>query len=141
MDTLTKVYNDDLRSSADISRIKTLITKGIGELDDILNNVDAESADVLGALMSIDEVVRSARKARDDLHFILMEWDPIFAKWKGLQMVRSQEIDKALSATYQLLARRFETGKSIVTKRTPVSAPVKSSTADDAANKAAPKKN
>ena len=70
-----KVYSDDLRTATDISRITILIGKGLGELDTILNNVDAESADVLGALMSIDEVVRSVRKARDDLHYNLMEWD------------------------------------------------------------------
>ncbi|MEQ9447526.1 MAG: hypothetical protein RLN70_01310, partial [Rhodospirillaceae bacterium] len=55
--TLVKVYADDMRASADISRVKTLLGKGIGELDDILDSVDAESADILGALMSIDEVV------------------------------------------------------------------------------------
>ncbi len=117
LEKLTKVYSDDIRTSADIGRIKILIAKGLSELDDILANVDAESADILGALMSIDEVVRSVRKARDNLHYILMEWDPVIAKWKNLQLVRSQEIDRALSTTYQLLAQRFETGKSIVTKR------------------------
>lgn len=117
LESLVKVYADDLRTSADIGRIKSLTDQGIREFDDILDNVDAESADVLGALMSIDEVVRAVRRARDDLHFILMEWDPVLAKWKGLDMVRSQEIDRALSATYKLLAGRFETGKSIVSKR------------------------
>lgn len=117
LEKLTKIYSDDIRTSADIGRIKILIAKGLGELSDILSNVDAESADILGALMSIEEVVRSVRKARDDLHYILMEWDPVIAKWQNLQMVRSQEIDGALLTTYQLLAKRFETGKSIVTKR------------------------
>jgi hypothetical protein len=120
---LVKVYNDDMRTSADIGRIKTLLGKGLRELDDILNSVDAESADILGALMSIDKVVQSVRKARDDLHYILMEWDPIIAQWKDLQLVRSQEIDRALSATYKLLATRFETGRSIVSKRKPGPAP------------------
>ncbi len=136
LEKLTKVYNDDIRTSSDIGRIKILIAKGLSELSDILGNVDAESADILGALMSIDEVVRSVRKARDDLHYILMEWDPVIAKWKNLQMVRSQEIDRALSTTYQLLAKRFETGKSIVTKRQaspPSAGPAKT---DNASSKA-----
>ena len=115
--TLKKVYNDDIRTSSDIARIKTLIGMALGELDDILNNVDAESADILGALMSIDEVVQSVRRARDDLHYILMEWDPVIALWKGLPLVRSKDIDTALSAAYKLLAMRFNTGKSIVSKK------------------------
>ncbi len=116
LEVLKKIYNDDIRTSADISRIKTLLGMGLGEVDDILNNVDAESADVLGALMSINEVVASVRQARDDLHYILMEWDPVIDKWKNLALVRSQDIDRALSATYKLLAQRFDTGKSIVSK-------------------------
>lgn len=116
LETLKKVYNDDIRTSSDIARIKTLIAMGLSELDNILNNVDAESADILGALMSINEVVQSVRRARDDLHYILMEWDPVIAKWKDLALVRCKDIDQALSATYKLLAMRFDTGKSIVSK-------------------------
>jgi hypothetical protein len=51
--------------------------------------------------------------------FILMEWDPVLAKWQNLEMVRSQEIDKALSVTYQFLAKRFSTGKSIRNRAAP----------------------
>jgi hypothetical protein len=115
--TLKKSYSEEIRTSSDILRIKTLIGMGLGELDKILNNVDVELSDILGALMSVDEVVLSVRKARDDLHCILMEWDSVIAKWKGLELARSKEIDLALSATYKLLAMRFNTGKSIVSKQ------------------------
>lgn len=116
LETLTKVYSGDLRVSADISRMKILIVKGANELRGVLDKVDAETADVMGALMSIEAVIKSVRKARDELHHILMEWDPAMAKWQNLDMVRSQEIDRALSATYQFLAQRFSTGKSMMTQ-------------------------
>ena len=114
LEGLTKVYNTDLRVSADIGRMKILIVKGIHELRDILDNVDAEVADVLGALKSIENVIKAVRKARDELHHILMEWDPTMAKWQNLNMVRSPEIDKAMTSTYQFLAGRFSTGKSMM---------------------------
>ncbi|MHB1206200.1 MAG: hypothetical protein ACYCZX_11565 [Rhodospirillaceae bacterium] len=117
LETLTKVYSADLRVSADISRMKILIVKGINELRDILDNIDAESADVMGALMSIEYIIKAVRKARDDLHHILMEWDPAMARWQNLNMVKSQEIDKAMSVTYQFLAQRFSTGKSLMKKK------------------------
>ncbi len=117
LETLTKVYSADLRVSADISRMKILIVKGINELRDILDNIDAESADVMGALMSIEYIIKAVRKARDDLHHILMEWDPAMARWQNLNMVKSQEIDKAMSITYQFLAQRFSTGKSLMKKK------------------------
>lgn len=114
LETLTKVYNTDLRVSAEISRMKILIVKGAHELRDMLDNIDAETADVMGALKSIDAVIKSVRKTRDQLHYILMEWDPVLAAWRNLNMVRSQEIDRALAATYQFLAQRFSTGKSMM---------------------------
>ena len=92
------------------------MARGLNETDNILNGVDAETADVMNALMSIDDVIRAVRRARDDLHFILMEWEPVIAKWENLAMVRSPEVDRALAATYKFLALRFDTGKSLIKK-------------------------
>lgn len=117
VESLIKVYSADQRVSADLGRIKLLMVKAVAETDDIFNNIDAETADVLGALKSIDSIIKSVRKARDDLHYILMEWDPVIAKWQNLEMVRSQEVDKAMSVTYQFLAKRFSTGKSMMKAR------------------------
>ena len=116
---LAKVYNDDQRTSANISRMKVLIVRGIGEPVAILKGIDAEVADVMAALTSVDDIIRSVRKARDDLHFVLMEWDPVIASWQKLTMARSQGIDRALSATYQFLASRFSTGKSLIKRKAP----------------------
>ena len=116
LEKLTKIYGTDLRASAEVGRVKILIVKGISELRDILDKIDAESADILGALMSIDKIIKEVRKARDDLHHILMEWDPTIAKWQNLEVIKSLEIDKAMTATYQFLAKRFATGKSMMTK-------------------------
>lgn len=119
LETLTKVYSGDSRTSIDIGRMKILTLKGTNELRNILDNIDAESADILGALLSIDSIIKAVRKARDDLHHILMEWDPTMAKWQNLTMVKSQGIDRALSVTYQFLAQRFSTGKSLMTRPQP----------------------
>jgi hypothetical protein len=115
LEALTKIYTD-IRGSADVGRVKVIMVRAINETDNILNNVDAETADVMNALMSIDDVIGAVRRARDDLHFVLMEWDTVIAKWQNLTMVRSQEVDRALLATYQLLASRFSTGKSLMKK-------------------------
>jgi hypothetical protein len=117
VETLIKVCSTDQRMVADLGRIKLLMAKATAETDDIFANIDAETADVLSALMSIDDIIRAVRKTRDDMHFIMMEWDPIVARWQKLEMVRSKPIDAALSETYQFLAKRFSTGKSIMKKR------------------------
>lgn len=115
LEALTKIYTD-VRGSADVGRVKLLMARGLNETDNVLNAVDAESADVMSALMSIDDVIKAVRNARDELHFILMQWDPVIAKWQNLTMNRSQEVDRALSATYKFLASRFPTGTSLMKK-------------------------
>jgi hypothetical protein len=122
VETLAKVYTD-IRGSADVGRVKLLMARGIGETDSILNSVDAETADVMNALMSLDDVVRAVRRARDELHFVLMAWDPVIDRWKNLALVRSQDVDRALDVTYKFLASRFDTGKSIMKKAGGANAP------------------
>lgn len=117
VDALIKVCSADPRMVADLGRIKMLMAKAVAEVDGIFADIDAETADVLSALMSIDDVIRTVRKTRDDVHFIMMEWDPIIARWQTLEMVRSKPVDLALSETYQFLAKRFSTGKSIMKKK------------------------
>lgn len=115
IEALVKVYTD-LRGATEVGRVKILIAKGVNEPDNLLNIVDAETADIMNALMTIDEVIKQVRRLRDDLHFVLMEWDPIIAAWQDKAMVRSVEIDRALAMTYQFLAIRFSTGKSLMNK-------------------------
>ena len=122
VEVLIKVYSTDQKVSADLGRIKQLMIMAVAETDNVFNNIDAETADVLSALMSIEDVIRSVRKARDDVHYILMEWDSVLARWQNLEMVKSQEVDRALGMTYQFLAKRFATGKSIMKARAKIDA-------------------
>ena len=52
VEVLIKVYSGDQRMSADLGRIKILMVKAVAETDDVFNNIDAETADVLSALMA-----------------------------------------------------------------------------------------
>ena len=71
----------------------------------------------MGALQTIDKAIADVRKTRDDIHFILMQWDPVIAKWENLVPDRSQLAEKALQALYRLLASRFPSGKSLMAAR------------------------
>jgi hypothetical protein len=117
LDALTKAYSADQRVSADIGSMKLLMTKAANELNNVLDGIDAETADVLGALMSIEVIIQAVRRARDELHHILMEWDPVIVRWQNLEMVKCQPVDRALTATYQFLAQRFSTAKSLIKHR------------------------
>jgi len=117
LEKLTQVYSDDQKVSGDIGRMKILMAMGLEENQKILNDIDGETSDVLAALMTLDGLVNKIRKARDDLHYQLMEWDQIIEKWQKLEMMRGQPVDRALSTLYQFLAKRFSTAKSVMSRK------------------------
>jgi hypothetical protein len=116
LEILNKAYSGDKRIVGDISRIKALLIDGLREVFTPLAMTDAKSADIVGMLQNIDRAIADIRKARDSIHFILMEWDSILAQWEKLAPERSVPVEKAMSALYKFLALRFQTGKSILSK-------------------------
>jgi hypothetical protein len=117
LEKLVQVYSDDKKVSGDIGRMKILMAMGLEENQKILNDIDGETSDVLAALMTLDGLVNKIRKARDDLHYQLMEWDQVIEKWQKLEMMRGQPVDRALSTLYQFLAKRFSTAKSVMSRK------------------------
>jgi hypothetical protein len=117
LDALARVYHDDKRIAGEIGRLKLLIVDGVREVFTPLAMTDAKTADIVGMLQTIDKAIADIRKARDDVHFTLMEWDPIIAKWENLAIERNAASEKAMSALYKFLVVRFQTGKSIMNKR------------------------
>jgi hypothetical protein len=116
LEPLAKIYHEDKRIFGEIGRLKLLMVDGVREVFTPLAMTDAKTADIVGVLQSIDRAIADIRKARDDVHFILMEWDPIIAKWENLTLERSAEVEKAMTAVYKFLVVRFQTGKSLLSK-------------------------
>jgi hypothetical protein len=117
LDRLTKAYTNDQRVVDEIGRCKLLMTDGLRELYAPLAELDAKIADVMNALQTVDTVIAAVRQTRDDIHFVLMAWDPVIAHWEKLEPNRGQAADRALHALYHLLAGRFATGKSLMKRR------------------------
>jgi hypothetical protein len=117
LERLTKAYNNDQRTVDEIGRCKKLMIEGMREIFTPLALLDARLSDILGVLKTVDEAIATVRQTRDDIHFILMHWDPVIAKWQDLEPIKGMPIEKALIALYQFLAGRFATGKSIMKRR------------------------
>jgi hypothetical protein len=113
---MAKLYQDDKRVGGDIARIKVLIVEGMREIFTPLAMVDAKTADIVAMLQTIDRAIAEIREARDSVHFIMMDWDPILVQWHDLIVERGGAAEKALSALYKFLANRFPSGKSLMNK-------------------------
>jgi hypothetical protein len=117
LEGFAKVYHDDKRVFGEVGRLKLLMVDGVREVFTPLAMTDAKTADIVGMLQTIDKAIADIRKARDDVHFILMEWDPIIAKWENLALERTALAEKAMTTVYKFLVVRFQTGKSLLSSR------------------------
>jgi hypothetical protein len=59
---------------------------------------------------------RLYRLQRDELHFITREWDALLARWDEIPVRKAMHMDRLLNDTYRLLANKFATAKSMLSK-------------------------
>ena len=109
-------YPSDGRLRGDLQRVSLLLKKGIQEYEDIFDDVDAQSGEIISALKNLDRQIDFIRERRDTLHFLLMEWQEVIDGWKSLAVVkrRSQAEDKVVEDTYRFLVQRFNTARSML---------------------------
>lgn len=109
-------YNSDSRLKQEIQRIIVLHQKAVGYYDRHFDEIDAQTGEIVGALKSRDRQVTFIRKVRDDLHFILREWDGLLARWDDIPIKKALHMDRLLSDTYRLLAAKFAAARSMLKK-------------------------
>lgn len=104
----------DRRAIDEIRRVKLLFDQGVEEYEKIFTEVDAQTSEVIGALKTLEQQIEYIRKTRDNLHFIMMGWDPIIKKWKETPLDRTHRVKLNLQDTYRFLASKFNTAKSLL---------------------------
>jgi hypothetical protein len=102
-----KVYRRDRSIEGELGRIENLIRRPINEIGGILDQVDAQSGEILSLLRNLDRQIAFIRESRDDLHTRMMLWDDIIPKWLALSVVRSPESEQAMKEIYRFLARNY----------------------------------
>ncbi len=107
-------YTSDSRLKQEIQRITILHQKAVGFYDRHFTEIDAQTSEIVGALKSRDRQVTFIRKVRDDLHFILREWDGLLKRWDEIPIKKALHMDRLLSDTYRLLAAKFASAKSML---------------------------
>lgn len=102
-----KIYRRDRSLEEELSRIENLIRRPINEIGDILDQVDAQSGEIISLLRNLDRQIAFIREARDDLHQRMMVWDDIVPKWLNILVERSPENEQAMKEMYRFLARNY----------------------------------
>jgi len=117
---LQKRQTADPRARGEMQRILVLIGKSVEEYSRLFAEVDAQTSEIIGALKSIDRQVGYIRAKRDDLHALMMQWDPIIAAWNDPGTAQPQRLSQAIALTYRFLAQRYSGSKSLLHKESKV---------------------
>jgi len=111
---LGKSYGNDRNAKMELDRVRGLLRVGMDEYAAIFGEADAQTGEIISALKSIDRQIGYIRNVRDNLHFLIMQWDPHIRDLEKWQSRRTPETDKVLSNLYRFLAPRFSSGRSLL---------------------------
>ncbi len=102
-----RTFKGDGQIVADVARMQALAKTPIANFDDIFDQVDAQTSEVMAMLRTFDAQVSFIRRMRDELHTSLMVWDEMIEMWDGNDIDKEPETESRLKRTYQFLAKNF----------------------------------
>ncbi len=117
MTELGKSYGSDRSAKMELNRIQTLLATGIQEYTAMFAQLDAQTGEIISALKSIDRQVKYIREMRDQLHFLIMQWDPHINDLDKWHTRMTPETDKVMRNLYRFLAPRYTAGHSLLKSR------------------------
>jgi len=107
-----KLYRRDRTVIEDLSRIANLMRRPLGELQNIFDQVDGMSGEIISLLKNLTRQIEFIRESRDELHQRMMLWDESIEKFAAIQVDRSPENEALMKEFYRFLARNFIVEKS-----------------------------
>ncbi len=100
-------YRNDRMEAERVERCRALLETGIEEWHNRFQSVDADHADVMGALRDVEAWIVALRDTRDDLWQRMLVWDDLLREWDFAVIKRSAEALKLIDKTYRFLAPRY----------------------------------
>jgi uncharacterized protein YerC len=105
--TLRRLYGHSMSVLEIVDPVARLIVRGRKAYQDIFDQLDAQTGEVIAALKNVDAQKLYIRRIRDDLYKRLNAWQDMFKKWHAMKAVRSHDAEELLRQTYRFLAQRF----------------------------------
>ena len=107
IERLRNAYRLDRTFSAEIMQMLKLFRTPVMEFQNIFDQVDAQSGEILALIKNLDSQIAFTRRMRDELHMRVMDWDEMIEKWDGIQVERSNFNENMVKTTYRFLAQRY----------------------------------
>jgi len=107
IEKLRNAYRLDRTFSAEIMQMLKLFRTPVVEFQNIFDQVDAQSGEILALMKNLDSQIAFTRRMRDELHMKVMDWDEQIEKWENIEIERSNANENMVKATYRFLAQRY----------------------------------
>ncbi|MFB9355051.1 hypothetical protein [Sneathiella chinensis] len=111
IDRLNVVYRRDRGMMEDLIRITALLEPVVESFDNMFEELDAQTCEVLTILKNFEPTIELVRNTRDELHQRFMIWDDMIKGWKNLIAEENPLVEKQLKATYRFLAQNYMQGQ------------------------------
>lgn len=102
-----RIFRGDHQTLSDISRMQALVKTPYAGFEDIFQQLDGQTGEIMAVLKTYDAQVAFIRRIRDELHTALMVWDDQIEAWTDQEMEKTPETEALLKRFYQFLAQNF----------------------------------
>lgn len=102
-----KIYVVDMSVLEEISSCERFLAIAVADYGQRLEQIDAQTGEIMGLLKNATAGIRYIREGRDDLHRRLMAWQEFLVGWEGVPVKRGQPVEDLLRKSNRFLAPRF----------------------------------
>jgi hypothetical protein len=104
---MSQVYKQERAIMEELVRVQMLMRNPDGEFQNDFALVDAHTCEIVNMLKKIDMQIAFIRANRDDLHYKLMKWDDLIAKWDSIKIEKAEALENLMRATYRFVAQHY----------------------------------
>jgi hypothetical protein len=104
---MSQIYKPERAIMEELVRVQMLMRNPDGEFQNDFGLIDAHTCEILTMLKKIDMQIAFIRSNRDDLHYKLMKWDDLIAKWESTKIEKSEVLESLMRATYRFVAQHY----------------------------------
>lgn len=104
---LRKLYAHEKSVFEIVDSVARLMLVAVKDYQNLLDQVDAQTGEIMSVLKNLDAQTKFIQTLRDDLYRRLVSWDEMFSIWKPASIIKSDTSESILRRTYRFLAPRF----------------------------------
>jgi hypothetical protein len=104
---MSQIYKPERAIMEELVRVQMLMRNPDGEFQNDFGLIDAHTCEIVNMLKKIDMQLAFIRSNRDDLHYKLMKWDDLIAKWESTKVEKCEAVENLMRATYRFVAQHY----------------------------------